>query len=469
MGQSASASQDSPTPQRLAPSGPPGRGRPLAHSGRSAPGRQRFAAPRADRAAWEGGSHPPGFPARSGQRLRRCRRGVARGSPGAGALPRAAQDVVSGDRPQPQRGHKSSWPSFGGRSTGVGVAGVCHPALSGGQTPSGYRPEGPAASRGQNPEQPCQGQGEGASGGAWTEPRPWESPAARAPDASAHPHPRGTGHLLPACGEPSRLPAARSPHVGAAPPRGTRATAEDIARLGHPAVLAPERCSPHLCHLGDRPRGCIPPNAQPGVDDAAGDGPREPQSVRGGLGVLEHKADTPRSGHDWPGCSKRNAVAVASVVYSSTMTTGSRWTLSTATSALRAGQPCQRSMDMATRRKRARRGTISRQVCVTSLERRRSGVRGNPHVPCWSSGRRGDPSPDCNRQSGTSRLRNQRQGRRTLAFSQAPRSPRWRSWRSVGLYNFCRGHSRLKSIQDTQLQHRSPAMAARLTSHLDCT
>jgi hypothetical protein len=39
-------------------------------------------------------------------------------------------------------------------------------------------------------------------------------------------------------------------------------------------------------------------------------------------------------------------------------------------------------------------------------------------------------------------------------------------WLSVGLYNFCRGHGSLKSIQDTHVQHRSPAMAAKLTDHI---
>src|SRR5262249_40982859 len=42
------------------------------------------------------------------------------------------------------------------------------------------------------------------------------------------------------------------------------------------------------------------------------------------------------------------------------------------------------------------------------------------------------------RHNGTSRLRNQRKVRKTLAFSKAPRYHRWMSWLSVGLYNFCR-------------------------------
>jgi IS1 family transposase len=70
------------------------------------------------------------------------------------------------------------------------------------------------------------------------------------------------------------------------------------------------------------------------------------------------------------------------------------------------------------------------------------------------------------RHNGTSRLRNQRKVRKTLAFSKVPRYHRWMSWLSVGLYNFCRGHGSLKRIQDTQVQHCSPAMAARLTDHI---
>ena len=70
------------------------------------------------------------------------------------------------------------------------------------------------------------------------------------------------------------------------------------------------------------------------------------------------------------------------------------------------------------------------------------------------------------RHNGTSRLRNQRKVRKTLAFSKVPRYHRWMSWLAVGLYNFCREHSSLKSVQPTYVQHRSPAMAARLTDHI---
>jgi IS1 family transposase len=70
------------------------------------------------------------------------------------------------------------------------------------------------------------------------------------------------------------------------------------------------------------------------------------------------------------------------------------------------------------------------------------------------------------RHNETSRLRNQRKVRKTLAFSKATRYHQWMSWLSVGLYNFCRPHSSLKVRHETQVTHRSPAMAARLTDHM---
>ena len=70
------------------------------------------------------------------------------------------------------------------------------------------------------------------------------------------------------------------------------------------------------------------------------------------------------------------------------------------------------------------------------------------------------------RHNGTSRLRNQRKVRKTLAFSNASRYHRWMSWLSVGLYNFCRAHSSLKLKHEAQVWHRSPAMAAKLTAHI---
>src|SRR5215470_18610304 len=58
----------------------------------------------------------------------------------------------------------------------------------------------------------------------------------------------------------------------------------------------------------------------------------------------------------------------------------------------------KRSMDTATMRKRGSMETTSRAVCVPSIRTLRSGVRGNYHAPFWNSGRRSDPSLDCNHQ-----------------------------------------------------------------------
>lgn len=70
------------------------------------------------------------------------------------------------------------------------------------------------------------------------------------------------------------------------------------------------------------------------------------------------------------------------------------------------------------------------------------------------------------RHNGTCRLRNQRKGRKTLAFSNATRYHRWMRWLAVGLYNFCHPHSSVKSQHEAQVSHRSPAMAAKLADHI---
>jgi len=70
------------------------------------------------------------------------------------------------------------------------------------------------------------------------------------------------------------------------------------------------------------------------------------------------------------------------------------------------------------------------------------------------------------RHNGTSRLRNQRKVRKTLAFSKAQRYHRWMSWVAVGLYNFCHAHSSLKLQSEAQGMHRSPALAAKLTDRI---
>ena len=60
------------------------------------------------------------------------------------------------------------------------------------------------------------------------------------------------------------------------------------------------------------------------------------------------------------------------------------------------------------------------------------------------------------RHNGTSRLRNQRKVRKTLAFSKATRYHRWMSWLAVGLYNFCHAHRSLKIQDEAQVVHREP-------------
>jgi IS1 family transposase len=70
------------------------------------------------------------------------------------------------------------------------------------------------------------------------------------------------------------------------------------------------------------------------------------------------------------------------------------------------------------------------------------------------------------RHNGTSRLRNRRKVRKTLTFSKARRYPCWMSWLSGTLYNFCRAHGSWKVTQDTQVNQRSPAMAAGLANYI---
>src|SRR5262249_8750576 len=65
------------------------------------------------------------------------------------------------------------------------------------------------------------------------------------------------------------------------------------------------------------------------------------------------------------------------------------------------------------------------------------------------------------RHNGTSRLRNQRKVRKTLAFSKATRNHRWMRGLAVGLYNFCHAHRSLQIKSEGQVSHQTPAMAAK--------
>jgi hypothetical protein len=73
------------------------------------------------------------------------------------------------------------------------------------------------------------------------------------------------------------------------------------------------------------------------------------------------------------------------------------------------------------------------------------------------------------RHNGTSRLRNPRTVRKTLAFSKAMRSHRWMSWLTTGLDNCCHAPRSLKSKHAGQVVHRNPAMAAQFTRPIQST
>jgi len=70
------------------------------------------------------------------------------------------------------------------------------------------------------------------------------------------------------------------------------------------------------------------------------------------------------------------------------------------------------------------------------------------------------------RHNGTSRLRNQRKVRKTLAFSKSSLYHGWMSWLSVVQYNFCRAHGGLRIKAESGMHHRTPAMASGLTDRI---
>jgi len=184
-----------------------------------------------------------------------------------------------------------------------------------------------------------------------------------------------------------------------------------------------------------------------------------------------------RSVLNWPGCLKCNEAGVGPVGCSSNMTTGSRWITLTVTTEIRAMRICKRSMDTATMRKRGSKGTISRQVCVTSIKILRSGVRRKFHAPLWSSGRRGDPSTDCNRLNLDIRQCVAAVGRRVNTLCQGEDGLRQQLVVYHTYYNFCLPHSSLRqpllvpeptngSGSPKLWRPCTPAMAAGLTDHV---
>ena len=70
------------------------------------------------------------------------------------------------------------------------------------------------------------------------------------------------------------------------------------------------------------------------------------------------------------------------------------------------------------------------------------------------------------RLNGTTRLRNQRKVRKTLAFSKPHLYHGWISWLSVVQYNFCRAHGSLRIKDESGVHHRTPAMASGLTDRI---
>jgi len=70
------------------------------------------------------------------------------------------------------------------------------------------------------------------------------------------------------------------------------------------------------------------------------------------------------------------------------------------------------------------------------------------------------------RHNGTSRWRNQRKVRKTLAFSKSSLYHGWMSWLSVVQYNFCRVHGSLRSKDKNGFHQRTPAMASGLTDRI---
>src|SRR5919198_1796272 len=159
------------------------------------------------------------------------------------------------------------------------------------------------------------------------------------------------------------------------------------------------------------------------------------------------------------------------------MTTASRWTIAMVITAMRALRICKRFMDTAIMRKRGSTETTSRQVCVTSIKILRSGVRRKFHAPLWSSGRRGDPSTDCNRLNLDIRQRVAAMGRRVNTLCQGEAGLRDQLTVFQVYHNFILPHTSLRQpLPVPEVTNGcgsakvwrpcTPAMAAGLTDHV---
>jgi hypothetical protein len=70
-------------------------------------------------------------------------------------------------------------------------------------------------------------------------------------------------------------------------------------------------------------------------------------------------------------------------------------------------------------------------------------VRRKSHAPIWSSGRRGDPSTDCNRLNATFRERLAPLARRSRALVRRTLTLRHGMYLIGTVYNFCTPHASL--------------------------
>ena len=106
----------------------------------------------------------------------------------------------------------------------------------------------------------------------------------------------------------------------------------------------------------------------------------------------------------------------------------------------------------------------------------RSGVRRKLHAPLWSSGRRGDPSTDCNRLNLSIRQHVAAVGRRVSTLCKGEDGLRQQVTLYHVYYNFCLPHASLlqpvpqpvpTNGMGSARQGRpwTPAMAAGLTDH----